>query len=104
MKKLYLVLFIFCAGTITVAQTDTVIAYKKTSVMIPMRDGVKLFTVILAPADAKKPVPILIQRTPYGANIPIPDDTTIKTATARPKLYLSQGRIHICLPGHPRKI
>ena len=34
--------------------------------MIPMRDGVKLQTVILAPLDAKGPLPILMQRTPYG--------------------------------------
>lgn len=38
--------------------------------MIPMRDGVKLFTSILTPVDAKEPVPILIQRTPYGATLP----------------------------------
>ncbi|HLZ77071.1 CocE/NonD family hydrolase [Phenylobacterium sp.] len=35
-------------------------------VMIPMRDGVKLQTVILTPLDAKGPLPIMLQRTPYG--------------------------------------
>ena len=45
--------------------------------MIPMRDGVKLFTVILSPVDAKTGLPVLIQRTPYGADFPMPDDTTI---------------------------
>jgi len=35
-------------------------------VMIPMRDGVHLQTVILAPADQKGPLPILFRRTPYG--------------------------------------
>ncbi|MGH6614209.1 CocE/NonD family hydrolase [Sphingomonas sp.] len=35
-------------------------------VMIVMRDGVKLQTVILRPRDAKGPLPILFQRTPYG--------------------------------------
>jgi uncharacterized protein len=35
-------------------------------VMIPMRDGVHLQTVILAPADQQGPLPILFQRTPYG--------------------------------------
>jgi putative CocE/NonD family hydrolase len=45
--------------------------------MIPMRDGIKLFTVILSPQSAKKPLPILIIRTPYGANMTIPDDTVI---------------------------
>ncbi|WP_404335291.1 CocE/NonD family hydrolase [Sphingomonas sp. MMS12-HWE2-04] len=34
--------------------------------MIPMRDGVKLHTVILRPRDQKGPLPILFGRTPYG--------------------------------------
>jgi putative CocE/NonD family hydrolase len=58
-------------------QKDSVARYKKTSVLIPMRDGVKLYTVILSPVKSDKPLPILIQRTPYGASINIPDDTTI---------------------------
>ncbi len=41
--------------------------YQRTSVMIPMRDGVKLHAVILRPADITTPLPILLQRTPYGA-------------------------------------
>src|SRR6266567_2994466 len=38
-------------------------------VMIPMRDGVRLFTVIVAPKNAgpAAPLPILMDRTPYGA-------------------------------------
>jgi uncharacterized protein len=35
-------------------------------VMIPMRDGVHLQTVILVPIDQKGPLPILFRRTPYG--------------------------------------
>ncbi|HEY3951294.1 CocE/NonD family hydrolase [Phenylobacterium sp.] len=35
-------------------------------VMIPMRDGVRLQTVIMAPANATGPLPILLRRTPYG--------------------------------------
>jgi putative CocE/NonD family hydrolase len=34
--------------------------------MVPMRDGVRLQTVILTPKDAKEPLPILLRRTPYG--------------------------------------
>ena len=34
--------------------------------MIPMRDGVKLHAKIFAPRGAHGPLPILIQRTPYG--------------------------------------
>lgn len=40
--------------------------YVKRDVMIPMRDGVKLHTVILLPQGAKA-APILLTRTPYNA-------------------------------------
>ena len=45
--------------------------------MIPMRDGIKLNTVIFSPVGAKHPLPVLLQRTPYGASASnAPDDTT----------------------------
>jgi hypothetical protein len=41
--------------------------YTRRNVMIPMRDGVKLHTVILVPKGAKG-APILLTRTPYSAD------------------------------------
>jgi len=35
-------------------------------VVVPMRDGIRLQTVILAPVNQKDPLPILFTRTPYG--------------------------------------
>ncbi len=46
--------------------TDT-FDYARRDVMIPMRDGVKLHTVILIPKGAKN-APILLTRTPYNAS------------------------------------
>jgi putative CocE/NonD family hydrolase len=40
--------------------------FKLQEVMIPMRDGVHLQTVILTPLDQRGPLPILFRRTPYG--------------------------------------
>jgi uncharacterized protein len=40
--------------------------YTKEEVMIPMRDGIKLFTSIYVPNDGKEKHPILIMRTPYS--------------------------------------
>src|SRR5215472_5174182 len=40
--------------------------YVRREVMIPMRDGVKLFTLIVVPKGAKN-APILLTRTPYNA-------------------------------------
>ncbi len=54
----------------TPATLDTPTAdfnYVRRVVMIPMRDGVKLHTVILVPKGAKG-APILLTRTPYDAD------------------------------------
>ena len=42
--------------------------------LIPVRDGVHLQTVILTPAGAAKPLPILFRRTPYGVPEKAPED------------------------------
>jgi putative CocE/NonD family hydrolase len=41
--------------------------YIKREVMVPMRDGVKLYTVIVVPKSASR-APILLTRTPYNAS------------------------------------
>ena len=57
-------------SAIIFGQQDSALRYGKTEVMIPMRDGIKLFTSIYVPADVKSPLPLLIQRTPYSASTP----------------------------------
>src|ERR1041385_4274155 len=55
--------------------TNYGLEYERRDVMIPMRDGVKLHTVIIVPKsiidankiDPKKHAPILLTRTPYNA-------------------------------------
>ncbi len=41
--------------------------YTREEHSIPMRDGVRLFTVVFVPVDASKEYPILLERTPFGA-------------------------------------
>ena len=36
--------------------------------MVPMRDGVRLYTLIVSPKDAAGPMPVLLMRTPYKAD------------------------------------
>ncbi len=43
------------------------LGWEKTSFMIPTRDGVKLYTEVLRPLAARKPLPLLMKRTPYNA-------------------------------------
>src|SRR5712691_5177755 len=40
--------------------------YVKHEHMIPMRDGVKLFTAVFVPRDTTRSYPILMKRTPYS--------------------------------------
>lgn len=54
---------------------DNISSYQHTTAMIPMRDGVKLFTTIFIPNRSSGTVPVLLIRTPYGATRP--DDYNI---------------------------
>ena len=75
--KLLLSLLFISASSYGFSQTDTVKTLTKKTYMIPMRDGVKLFTDVLYPNNYSKLSPILITRTPYGADLPIKEDSTI---------------------------
>ena len=65
--------------------------YKRTEVMIPMRDGVKLHAVILKPGDIAAPLPFLIQRTPYGV-----DGTDRASFFANRPELARDGYIYVC--------
>ncbi len=45
---------------------DNRVSFKRIEIMIPMRDGVKLFTVVLTPEKQTDELPIYMERTPYG--------------------------------------
>ena len=64
-------------------------------VMIPMRDGVKLFTVILVPRGAKN-APILMTRTPYDAK-----RMTSRSESAHlgPRLYGYDNAVDVIVAG-----
>jgi uncharacterized protein len=58
---------LFMCITCFVVQAQTRVSYTRHEAMIPMRDGINLFTVYFTPDNISTPVPILIQRTPYGS-------------------------------------
>ncbi len=62
-SRLLLPLAFCCAAA--AAPNDPI--FDKTDAMIPVRDGVKLHTVIFTPRGAHEALPILLERTPYGA-------------------------------------
>ena len=48
--------------------------YQKREVMIPMRDGVRLFTIIYSPRDTSRTYPFLVTRDAYGVRPYGPDN------------------------------
>lgn len=73
MKKINFLLIFIVATFISCAQKpDADYAklvkdnYTKIERMIPMRDGIKLFTAIYIPKDSSQKYPILMERTPYS--------------------------------------
>ncbi len=65
------------------AQSDSILFYTKSEVKITMRDGVKLHTVIFSPVHPKHDYPILIQRTPYGADPGFKNDSAFSVFSLR---------------------
>jgi putative CocE/NonD family hydrolase len=70
---LFVLLFGFLAATELPAQqttrrTNPNADFTVSEEMVPMRDGVRLYTVILAPKGLNEPLPVLLLRTPYNAN------------------------------------
>jgi uncharacterized protein len=57
---------LFFAGPALRAQEKKAPTFDQVEEMVPMRDGVKLFTMIHIPTDGKGTLPIIFLRTPYG--------------------------------------
>jgi uncharacterized protein len=60
-----------CKTNATTSAHNAVFNYQQ--VMVPVRDGVHLQTVILTPVNQSGPLPILFRRTPYGVPAHAPD-------------------------------
>ncbi len=59
-------LFICLSPASGLAQPASAEHFTRTEAMVAMRDGTKLFTIVLAPKDSSEPLPMLFLRTPYG--------------------------------------
>ena len=67
--------------------------YLKQEVLIPMRDGKKLFTSIYTPKDGARPWPVLLNRTPYSVS-PY-GGQRYKTALGPSSLFSKEGFIFV---------
>src|SRR5690349_16193002 len=75
--------------------TNYGLEYERRDVMIPMRDGVKLHTVILVPKGARR-APILFTRTPYDATA---TTSYAQSAHLGPELNGYDNALDVILPG-----
>lgn len=66
--------------------------YTKIERMVPMRDGVKLFTSIYLPKDSTKTYPIMFDRTPYSV---APYGEAYKTSLGPSMLFAKDGYIFV---------
>ncbi|HEY4100413.1 MAG TPA: CocE/NonD family hydrolase [Gemmatimonadales bacterium] len=52
---------------------SSALQFDRAELVIPMRDGTRLFAVTLTPRHASGPLPILLERTPFGAQQELPN-------------------------------
>lgn len=93
--RLLLTLLILSIGSVLFAQTDSAFVrehYTKIERMVPMRDGVKLFTSIYIP-KAKGKYPFMINRTPYTVRPYGEND--YKTSLGPSSLFLKERFIFV---------
>ena len=70
--------------------------YDRHDLMVPTRDGVRLRTVVFTPKDTSTAYPILLTRTPYGADELFP--------SGRSRRIIRASGLHLRVPGRPREI
>ncbi|MGZ5191369.1 MAG: CocE/NonD family hydrolase, partial [Flavisolibacter sp.] len=99
MKKLILsISFFICISVFS--QTNTLDSayirdhYYKVEKMIPMRDGISLYTAIYIPKDSSEKHPILLRRTPYSAS-PYGENNFMNNWDSYHRLYFREGYIMV---------
>jgi putative CocE/NonD family hydrolase len=102
-KTIFIALFLFTVAALSAfsqmsVQPQTELAkyitdnYTKREVMIPMRDGVKLFTSIYEPKNKSQKYPILMSRTPYSV---APYGTGLKESLGPDYQFAKEGYIFV---------
>jgi uncharacterized protein len=71
-------------------RSEKITTYVKNTYMIPMRDGTKLFTVVVSPKDCSEKVPVLMKRTPYGADFSETTDSTLNVESFGPMQSMAE--------------
>jgi uncharacterized protein len=98
-KLILLFIFFFSVSIFAQAPQTTPLGeyikanYTKREILIPVRDGIKLFTVIYEPKDKSQKYPILLNRTPYTVS-PYGAES-YKTLIGPNELFAKEGYIFV---------
>jgi len=85
----FFLVFLFCGFIFLDALSQEKITYTRSEAMIPMRDGVRLYTVIYSPRKISEPLPMLMVRTPYGSrNRAVSPDSAANTDALAAEGYI----------------
>ena len=63
--------------------------------MVPMRDGIRLYTVILTPKNSTEPLPIIFERTPYDATRIIGDRPTSRLGVTLGDQFMGNDYVYV---------
>lgn len=89
MKRFRFLFAVLLSASSLLAETGTdTLTYSRQEVLIPMRDGVKLNTVIYTPKDVKEPLPFIFFRTPYGVSTEPSPSKTLYTSDMAGEGYI----------------
>ncbi len=98
MKRKIFVLFPFPALlslSLGLALAEPAKNYDIREEMVPMRDGVKLFTRIVTPRVGHDPRPILLERTPYNASESLGGHPSTRLAVALGNKFVGNDTIYV---------
>lgn len=92
----FIFLFIFTSLSACAQQSDSAYIrqnYTKIERLVPMRDGIKLFTAIYIPKDKSRKYPFMLNRTPYTVS-PY-GENNYKTSLGPSPLFTKEGFIFV---------
>lgn len=88
LRTLLFALLAVSLAAVSLPAQDAEVAYARSEAMVPMRDGVRLFTRVFTPTDADEKPAILMIRTPYGIGDMSPAQISAVLADLVPDKYI----------------
>ncbi len=90
------IILLWASGLVTAQEIYNVKAhYDKAEYMIPMRDGVKIYTQVYTPKDKSQKYPFMLSKTPYAESRPSPDYFHSSLGPGPARKFMQEGFIFV---------